>query len=374
MSNAKIRTNKNAGGMAGKFVDWTDQLAFSWPTRQGFYRHLASQVANGISVDVAIDTFRVRLQRRKKPSSDKIVGDVARRMRDGATLAGALGGWIPADEVSLIHSGEISGNLPRSLNLLIDAKRRVSRVNSSLKAAMVNPAIYFIAVYGMIWTIGRFVIPNLQQALPIEQAHGLVYALYVAGNFANSYWILLPLCLLSLGIFIIVHSFSRWTGSNRIKAESFFPYSFYRDSQGYVWLMSFAALLRAGMVDTEILKSQLNGASPWMKERLQAVRWRMDNGASLPAALLAKGKSGLPALGFPNPDIVDDISSLAGFSDFPEKISVLATQWADELEQSVVDGTKKFGAAMEIFMYAVMGFLMVAINTMSEQMASVPGL
>ena len=295
-------------------------------------------------------------------------------MRDGSTLATALAVWIPQDEASIISSGELSGNLPRSLDLVIEAKRRIARVNSALKTSMVSPAIYVVAVYGMLWGIGRYVTPGLEQALPKEKAQGLVSGLYAAGDFANSWWALLPPLVLALAIAWVVRSLPRWTGRGRVSAESVFPYSFYRDIQGYTWLMSFSALLRAGMADVEILKRQTTQSTPWLKERLHALWWRMDNGASLPAALMLKGKAGMPAFGFPNPDIVDDIGSMAGFSDFPERIAVLAVQWADELEASTLARAKSFGFAMEIAMYAVMGLLMIAINSMSTQMGTGPGM
>lgn len=375
--NTAIRQTITRGkprGFAAKLNTAADRMAFSWSVRESLYRHLAAQVGNGVAVEIALDAFRARLQRRKKMSSDKIVADVSRRMKDGSTLADALAFWVPQDEVSIITSGEVSGNITRSLNLLIEAKRRVARVNGALKSAMVSPMIYIAAVYGMIWSIGRFVIPGLEQALPAERATGLVSALYVAGNLANSLWALVPPAIAIIAAITIKRSLPIWTGAARIKAESFFPYSFYRDIQGYTWLMGFAALLRAGMADTEIIKRQMQQANPWLKERLHGLWWRMDNGSSLSDALTARGKNGMPPFAFPNPDIVDDISSLSGFSDFPEKISVLAMQWAEEIEQSVLAGAKKFGSAMEILMYVVMGFLMVAINSMSTQMGSVPGM
>lgn len=361
-------------GLGARISAAGDRMAFAWPVREALYRHMSAQVGNGITVEVALDTFRARLQRRKKVSSDKIVADVARRMRDGSTLAAALGAWIPQDEVSIISSGELSGNLPRSLDLVIEAKRRIARVNSALKTSMVSPVIYLAAVYGMLWAIGKYVTPGLEQALSKEKAQGLVSALYVAGDFANSWWAILPPVALAFGIAWVLRSLPKWTGRGRVAAESMFPYSFYRDIQGYTWLMSFAALLRAGMADVEILKRQTTQSTPWLKERLHALWWRMDNGASLPAALLAKGKNGMPAFGFPNPDIVDDIASMAGFSDFSERIAVLAVQWADELESSTLARAKSFGFAMEILMYAVMGLLMIAINSMSTQMGNVPGM
>lgn len=371
---ASISPRKSSKGFAARITKAGDRLAFAWPIREALYRHLSAQVGNGITVEVALDTFRARLQRRKKPSSDKIVRDVARRMRDGSTLAAALAAWIPQDESSVISSGELSGNLPRSLDLVIEAKRRIARVNNALKTAVVTPIIYIIAVSGMLWAIGVYVTPGLEQALPKSQAHGLVYGLYAASDFFNSWWSLLPPVFVALGIVWIIRSMPKWTGKGRIMAEGVFPYSFYRDIQGYTWLMSFSALLRAGMADTEILKRQMAQSTPWLKERLHALHWRMDNGSSLPAALLMKGKSGMPPFGFPNPDIVDDIASMSGFSDFAERIALLAVQWADDLETSTLARAKSFGFAMEIAMYAVMGLLMIAINSMSTQMGSVPGM
>lgn len=370
----KKKVVRNKKGLSARINAAADRMAFAWPMREALYRHLSAQVGNGVTIEAALDAFRSRLQRRKKPSSDKIVADVARRMRDGSTLAAALGQWIPQDEFGVITSGELSGNLPRSLDLVVEAKRRIARVNSALKAAVITPLIYTVAVYGMLWGIGRYVTPGLEQALPKEKAQGLVAGLYAAGDFANSWWALVPPVVGAVLIGIIVRSLPKWTGRQRITAERFFPYSFYRDIQGYTWLMSFTALLRAGMADVEILKRQAEKATPWLRERLHALWWRMDNGGSLPDVLLAKGKNGVPAFGFPNPDMVDDISSLAGFADFPDRISVLAVQWADELESSTLANAKQFGFWMEIVMYAAMGLLMVAINSMSTQMGNMPSI
>jgi len=368
------KTVRKPKGLAARITAAGDRLAFAWPVREALYRHLSAQVGNGVTVELALDTFRARLQRNKKISSDKIVADVARRMRDGSTFAAALAAWVPQDETSVISSGELSGNLPRSLDLIIEATRRIMRVNSALKTAMVTPAVYIIAVYGMLWAIGKYVTPGLEQALPKAKAQGLVAGLYAAGDFANSWWSLLPPLVLFVVVACVVRSLPKWTGRGRIAAEKVFPYSFYRDIQGYSWLMSFSALLRAGMPDTEILKRQITQSTPWLKERLHALWWRMDNGASLPAALLEKGKNGMPAFGFPNPDIVDDIASMAGFSDFSQRIAVVAVQWANDLERTTLARAKSFGFAMEIFMYVVMGLLMVAINSMSTQMGTVSGM
>lgn len=369
-SSYKIRPRNNTGSLSTRLTQWADRAAFSWKVREALYRHLSAQIGNGVPVEMALDKFCARLKRQKKPSSEKIVMDVSRRMKDGSSLCVALQNWVPPDESSVIEAGELAGTLPNSLNLVVEAKRRIARVQSAIISGLTAPAIYVVAIYAMLWTIGRFVVPSLQQAMPSEKAQGLVYALYIAGDFANSWFALLPPFVVVVFGVVVIRSLPRWKGSRRIVAENFFPYSFYRDIQGYTWLMSFTALLRAGMPDVEILKRQKGRASPWLHERLHAFWWRMDNGSSFPEALLSPGKGGVPAFGFPNPDVVDDISSLAGFSDSSDRIAKLAIQWADELEEATLAKAKKAGTAVELFMYSVMGFLMIAINSLSTQMGA----
>lgn len=358
-------------GFLNRFVLAADRWAFGWPVRQGLYRHLAAQTNNGVTVETALDTYRGRLQRRGQVSSDKIVADIARRMRDGSTLASAMGKWVPHDEVGVIESGEVSGNLGAGLELIIDAKRRLVGVRRALKSALMTPMVYVVAVLGVVWMIGQL-IPQFEQSLPREKATGLVSGLYAAAEFANSWWLLLPPVILALIVAAVNYSLPRWTGPYRIKAEKIFPYSFYRDINGYTWLMAFAALLKSGQADVEILKRQKKVASPWLYERIHFVWWLMDNGASLGDALLAKGKNGMPPFGFPNPDIVDDIASTSGFSDFTDRIVVIAKQWADDLEEETLMKARAFGLAAELFMYMVMGLLVVSINAMTSQMGSMP--
>ncbi len=361
-------------GLLARITLAADRNVFNWQVREALYRHLSAKIGNGIPVEVALETFRIRLQRKKRVSSAKIIANAIRKMKDGSSLANALAQWVPQDEVGVIQSGELSGNIPKALELVIGAQRRIMRVNKAIKTAAIAPAVYAIAVYGTVWGIGRYVTPDLEKVLPKEQAHGIVYGLYASGDFANSWYAVIPPIVLACIVYLIIRSFPRWTGRKRIFAEQYFPYSFYRDMQGFKWLMSFSAVLAAGMPDVGIISRQIKSSSPWLRERLQSYLWRMENGVSLPKALMETGSKGMPAYGFPNPDIVDDIDSLYGFPDFPEKIAVLAQQWAEDIEVSTMEKAKIAGFWMEMAMYGVIVLLAVAINEMSAQLQSVSGM
>lgn len=370
---AKRARPQKRRGVWTRITHFADKLAFSWPVRQGLYRHLAAQVGNTIPVETALDNYRLRLQRRNRVSSDKIVADISRRMRDGSSLAAAMSKWIPADEVSMINSGELSGNLSNALDLLVESKRSVANVMKTAKSALTRPLIYTIAIYAFIWALGTFIIPDLEYVLPADRARGLARGMFQAAHLANSWVAFIPPVIGNIIYRLVAYSLPRWKGRYRVAAERYLPYSFYRDIEGYRWLMGFTALLGAGMPDVEILKNQYKYATPWLHERLYALWWRMDNGATLPEALLAKGKGGMPPFGFPNPDIVDDIASLSGFSDFPVRIKKVASTWAADLEEDMKEKANRFGFYAEAVMYGVITLLIVAVNAMSNQMGSFSG-
>lgn len=341
--------------------------------REAIYRHLCVQLSNGVPIDVALALLKKRFVRRKRQDAAQKIELIGQRMHDGLSLADAVKPWIRFDEYAVLSAGELAGELPRVFTLIIKAQQRKYRILSAFKNALMTPFIYASLMGGMLWAIGHFVTPSVESSLPENKALGMVYALYVIGDFANSLWALLPILVMGIFMLMVWYSFPYWVGKYRIYAEHFFPYALYRDLQGFLWLMSFTQLLGAGLPDTVILERQHRHAAPWMKERLQAYGFRMKNGASLSGALLARGMGGMPAFGFPHPDMVDDIESMAGFSDFPQKMTVLAMQWADDLEQKTLALAKSIGLAMEVTMYVLMGLLMVAINQLSSQLSMLHG-
>lgn len=363
-SNGAAPTARTQQALLTRLAHHADRLAFSWDVRRDLYKHLSAQVGNKVPMERALETFRGRLQRSRRVSCDKIVADIARRMRDGATLTNALSPWIPIDEVSILNSGELSGNLPRALDLLVETKRRVARVVKAMKSALKKPFFYFVVIYGFIWYLATEVFPQLR-GTQTGAPTGAAAWLYAIGDLANSPWALVPPLLFATVSIAVVVALPRWRGKSRIKAERYFPFSAYRDVQGYAWLMGFTALLRAGMADVAVLKTQSQHASPWLNERLRALWWRMDDGASLSKALLAKGRGNLPPFGFPNPDIVDDIASMDGFDDFADRITKVATEWSEELEEELLVTAGRIGFWAEMVLYAVVLFLLYAINQMT---------
>ena len=354
----------------------SEARGFTWKRRSAFYTHIATQVENGVPIKSALQSFMPRLVRANTKDARRvlrIVQSVQSNMDNGYSFAEALKDYAPNEEIALISSGELAGRLHESLELVVVSQERITRVKKAAINAMVTPAIYSVVVFLFLWMVGAMIVPALIQALPQEKATGSVWALYVLGNFANSFWALIPVMLIIAAIFWVRRALPRWTGANRIKAEAYLPFSFYRDINGFSWLMGFAALLRAGITDVKIFEFQLKGATPWLRERLGNYHQMMQEGKSLPEALIAPTKKHL-VFGFPNPDIVDDITSFDGFPDFPEKITGRARKWATALEEDTQAFAKRAGFMVEIFLYVIMIFLVYASSELSNQLANLPGM
>lgn len=343
-----------------------ERVFFGWSVRQELYRHLTVQIENNISEVAALQLFHKRLIRRKKKGSARIVSIVARRMRDGVSLSAALRAFVPADEALVIMGGETAGQVGQSFALILDAKERLSGVRKTMVSAFVTPFVYLCAIYGLLWFVGSYVLPTVDKIVPAGQITGLGTMVVAMGAAATSLWAIVPGVALLAGVAWMIWAFPRWTGSLRVKFEQWFPFNFYRDIQGYVWILTFSSMLKAGVPDTQILGDQAALASPWLQERLVGVKQKMGNGASFANALIATGK------GFPNPDLIDDIQSMSGFLDFPDRMRKRALQWSDELQWTTMARVKAVGFIFDMVMYAIMLIVLGGINSMTSQIGSVP--
>lgn len=362
-------------GWWGKVSDAADRKVFNWKTREALYIHLSTQVENGVPVEVALDGFAEIMLKRKRKSSHALVENVARRMREGLRLSRAIAIAVPKAEMGMIAAGEASGKLGLALDLLVESHDRVEAVVRAYRGAAVRPIAYLAMMYGVMWAVGAYVMPTIVQGLPESKVHGAGIAMYVVADFTQSWVSILPILLAFIAGYVVRWSLPRWIGPKRITAEKYFPYSFYRDIEGFKWLSAFSGLLEAGVTDVHALSRQMETATPWMRERLKHIRFRMmEGGMNLAQALEASGNKGkLPPFEFPNPEVIDRIRSIAAFKDFHEKVGRLTARWSTEIERNATANAKKFGFYAEMTMYALMGFLMFSINGVTTQLGTING-
>ena len=353
--------------------------AFRKSVRVAFYRHLIAQTSNDVQVVEALKNYRPRLERKKLRDTTRVIDAIITSMQNGFTLDAALRPWVPNTEYGVLVSGVAANALAESLTQLLITDARARAIVTQIRTSFSVPAGNLAVAFAFMYFIGKSILPMFENLVPYARADSLVRGLYNLGYYAIGWG--LPATILGIVVFIglIIWSLTHWTGVSRLWAEKIFPWSYYRDMQGFLWLTSYASLLASGTKELSALGTQLTAASPWLSERLRAIRSRMQGGLLLPAALknaTPSDESGFlkiktyKTFDFPNLDMIDDIESLHGFANFPERIQKNADQWAVELASRTAAMTKFMGFLANLLTYGLIIYIIYASNDLQLALSS----
>lgn len=155
-----------------------------------FTRQLAGLVGSGVNILKSLSIIAGQTQNKYLKA---VITDVAGKIRDGKPLSNTLAAYphlFTSLYTSIIHSGEVSGNLEQALKRLADFLDKEEEFANSVKAAMTYPLFVFaVGVLTVIILMG-FVIPKLVvmfedmgQALPVSTT-----ILISASHFFSSWW------------------------------------------------------------------------------------------------------------------------------------------------------------------------------------------
>jgi type II secretory pathway component PulF len=150
----------------------------------------------------------------------------------------------------------------------------------------------------------------------------------------------------------------------RAKFDLFPPYSWYRIWQGSAFLLSMSALLSSQVPLRKCFEILLQGASPWLEERMESARQEILRGRNLGEALRLGG------LNFPDPQLARDLEILAERADVARTLEVLAKEWLEEQTRNL---NSQAALVRTIGMGIVGGFIgwaMLSIVSISQSMAS----
>jgi type IV pilus assembly protein PilC len=144
----------------------------------------------------------------ESPKLRDVLSDVYREVAEGVSLSNALGRHPTVFEkifVSLIASGEETGNLTNSFSQVIRHLKWVDAMRSRIKKATRYPKILLVVVAGVIYVMMAYVVPDVVgflkdtgKALP-----GITLALIATSDFIVSYGLYL------LVFFVILYFFNR---------------------------------------------------------------------------------------------------------------------------------------------------------------------
>ena len=179
-----------------KLLSFTQRASLN--DRVNFTHQIATMVSAGLNLSQSLGLYLSGLK--GGPMLD-IVREVLKDVEGGATFSASLEkhpGVFPQTYVSLIRSGEASGNLDIVLKRLSDTLEKQRDFLSKVKGALIYPIIISVAMIGVFILIMVFVVPkltemyssmNIDLPLPTKILIGI-------SNFMTTKWyVLIALCI-----------------------------------------------------------------------------------------------------------------------------------------------------------------------------------
>jgi len=180
-----------------------------------FTRQLATLLKAGVPLTESLAAIADQLQSDKgQKKLANLVFTVRRTVNEGRSLADAL--LVHPREfnefyVSMVRSGEASGNLDTVLFSLADFLERQQKLKDKVSSAMTYPVIMVFITSGMVGLLMTTVVPNVVtvfedsgQTLPIYTRILIAFSNFIGSSW---YWLI-------LGIIGSIYGFKRWKRSH----------------------------------------------------------------------------------------------------------------------------------------------------------------
>ncbi|UBT78149.1 type II secretion system F family protein [Pseudomonas amygdali] len=343
--------------------------------RVQFYESLMGVLEDGIPIEEALETVAKAFSNDGKelhPVSI-VCGQVAMLVRGGKSLAEACRSHLPYDEASLVDTGEKTGNLVEAFHdcvRLIEARQRIARLVISVVAL---PSITWTLMGALLYVIATWMVPSMAQRQNPETWTGIPGVLYGLSNLVTNYGLLIVTVMLTLIIasFVTLPYFcglqvkpnspvwktqlSLFLQTARLRLESIPPWSIYKVLHGSIFLLNMSVMLRAGVGQLSALNILSRSASPWLRERIDAIHYGVSSGKDFGTALKLAGHQ------FPDEMAIHFLQVLATRQGFAKSMERFANRWLEQMLKRVEAISKSLTALSAVFMGLLMIFVMVGI-------------
>ncbi len=337
--------------------------------RLAFYKKLRALLKNRFSLMDALDRMYQIASKDGKSPDDTMAIAVAewmKKIQNGESFSVALRGWAPSTEILMLSVGDVA-NLEEAIANTIKVVEGMNRMKAPVYNAVGYPMFLMVMVIFLIWGVGKFMVPPMVDAVPTLIWTGLAGSLVGLSNFVDKHPIIL-FATLPIIFTIIVLTFPRWKSGMRKNFDKFPPWSIYRIFIGVGWLLSLAALVKAGTPVSKALRSLRADASPYLLYRIDRALIFVNNGDNLGDALYKTGQ------GFPDEEVVGDLRIYAELDNFPEALEHLSDDWLESSVQDIEQKAAVLNGIAILMIATIIAWVVMGTFAMQDQMVSGMGL
>ncbi|MBU1070666.1 type II secretion system inner membrane protein GspF [Myxococcota bacterium] len=212
LQEVKLSTEKGKGLQREVDISFINRVSAS--AIAVFTRQLATLLKAGVPLTESLAAIADQLQSDKgQKKLATLVFTVRRTVNEGRSLADALMAHpkeFNVFYVSMVRSGEASGNLDTVLFSLAEYLERQQKLKDKVSSAMTYPVIMVFITSGMVGLLMTTVVPNVVTVFEDSGQTLPIYTRLLIGfsNFISNSWY-----LLILGIIAVVFGFKRWKRS-----------------------------------------------------------------------------------------------------------------------------------------------------------------
>lgn len=329
------------------------------------YRKLASLLRNRFSLMDALERlYGIASDEGKEPHNTIAIAitNWMRSLQSGDSFSTALRGWAPQNELLMLSVGDIA-NLDQALSNLVKVVEGIKRMKEPVVGAVAYPMFLMFLTTLIIYAVGVYMVPPMVSAVPDLVWRGQAKTLVDLSAWVKDNTLLLFLSLPI--IFIIISStLPIWKGKVRAWFDKIPPWSIYRIFVGVSWLMSLAALIKAGTPMSKALRVLRSDASPYLLYRLERTLFFINSGDNLGDALYKT------ELNFPDKEVIGDLQIYSELDNFQLALDQMANEW---LEDSIRDVAKKadiLNMVAILSIAAIVAWVVMGTFDMQDQMVS----
>jgi type II secretory pathway component PulF len=342
------------------------KMQFNEKQRLSTYRKLVKFMNNGVALTHALDTmYAYASEEGRKPKTPQAMAINAwrARVKEGKPFGESVRGWVPEADVTVILSGEKAGNLIVALENAIFLQQGSKKIKTALIKGLSYPFLLFSVALGFLVLAANNILPAFAEVYPPERWVGAGASMAFIANWVNT--LIIPFVIsAAIATAVLIYALPRWTGAIRAKLDGYPPFSIYRLSVGAGFLLSMAAMVRAGVAIPQALQLIRQSAMPWYKERLTATLRQMGNGKNFGEALYQT------KLHFPEKEAVADLRAYASLKGFDETLQMLGAEWMDESVERIEGQTGILKNVALVMMGGVFMWIASGIFSLQQQIAS----
>lgn len=338
---------------------------FSNKTRLKIYRKLASLMANRFSLMDALDLlYNGASDNGKNPYEPMAIAIVSwmKTLQNGLTFADALRGWAPGRERLMLSTGDVS-NLESALLNLIKVTEGSTKMIRPIVGAIAYPAFLMMMSILILYAIGVYMVPPMQEAAPNVKWTGTARDLVDVSEWIQVYWAI-AFSILPVTMLVIYATIGIWTGKVRVIFDRCPPWSLYKIFTGISWLLAMAALIKGGTPVSSAMSTLRRDANKYLREKIDKALRFINNGDNLGQALYKT------ELEFPDKEIISDLAVYSELDNFEEAIDNLANDWLDESVYVIEQKAEILNMIALLSIGGIIAWAVMGVFDMQDQITS----